>query len=424
MKRKELRRSRYRVRNYIEYKLLSLLPTSLMLWHFLSILVALSIVLYCVKEFTSLGPYLSDFIEPLLNLVIYTLLIVFVLCVYVYSFLKLRKNSFGIKKNLDPCQYPAVCFPFGSKCRLEIRHLEEVKPLNPILVSMLSFLPFDKRELFVIDAGALDVPKISLEEVRVDEKSGSISLSVTSVSFFDVYYTHYFADGVLTAADFREESKSPMTLREMLGTDIEQFVKAQCERFHTSGVLKLFHLMPNPLGVTGIVRVKHNQQWMYLLRSRGRNVINQIGSVDWSFSGLVESHEFLDRYYAGEKWLDLSQFVINELWDETFGGRISRDELFELIDDVSAIGLVFNATYLFQPELIVLVNLSDYEQASKYIDCSERKWLTEQEIESIIKLSEDALHSMQTPKVKFKDIFTPAWRLFQEYVASGNHCRS
>jgi len=114
----------------------------------------------------------------------------------------------------------------------------------------------------------------------------------------------------------------------------------------------------------------------------------------------------------------------NELWDETFGGRISRDELFELIDDVSAIGLVFNATYLFQPELIVLVNLSDYEQASKYIDCSERKWLTEQEIESIIKLSEDALHSRQTPKVKFKDIFTPAWRLFQEYVASGNHCRS
>jgi len=148
MKRKEPKRSSYRVRNYIEYKLLSLLPTSLMLWHFLSILLVLSIVLYCVKEFTSLGPYLADFIEPLLNLVIYTLLIVFVLCVYVYSFLKLRKNSFGIKKSLDPCQYPAVCFPFGSKCGLEIGHLEEVKPLNPILVSMLSFLPFDKRELW------------------------------------------------------------------------------------------------------------------------------------------------------------------------------------------------------------------------------------------------------------------------------------
>lgn len=418
MKGNDLKRYRHRVRNYIEYKLLSLLPTSLMLWHFLSILIVLSVVLYCVKEFTSLGPYLADFIEPLLNLVIYTLLIVFVLCVYVYSFLKLRKNSFGIKKNLDACQYPTVCFPFGSKCRLKIDHLEEVKPLNPILESMLAFLPFDKRELFVIDAGALDVPKISLEEVKLDGESGSISLAVRSVSFFDVYYTHYFADGMLTAANFREESKSPMTLREMLGTDIEQFVKAQCERFYTSGDLKLFHLMPNPLGVTGIVRIKQNQQWMYLLRARGKNVINQMGSVDWSFSGLVESHEFLDKYYAGEEWLDLSQFILSELWDETFGGRVSRDELFELIDDVSAIGLVFNATYLFQPELIVLVTLSDYDRATKYIDYSERKWLTDQQIESMIRLSEDRFHSSQMPKVEFKDIFTPAWRLLHEYLAS------
>lgn len=218
----------------------------------------------------------------------------------------------------------------------------------PILEACLRWVEFDRDEFYLVEAGSLDIPKLSLNTITVDSNLNKVKLELGSASFFDIFYTHYSPDLVLSSQS-ANESDSPTTLRTLFGKSIFQHYVAQAgngseETIHCSS------LLPNPLGVSGIVLLVAGSSTFVLLRKRGSHEIAAKNRLEWSFAGLVEAVDWVH-----ESKIDFEKFAKSELDDEV----ISKvPALNRYNPKIEPLGFVFNPLYLYQPEVFVAVKFA------------------------------------------------------------------
>ena len=264
--------------------------------------------------------------------------------------------------------YPWV--PLHSKLAdlsIDCQDIAELKELHPFIESAIQFTDFDKEDNFRLEAGTLNVPKCALLSLKID--GDRVTLFAGSTSFYSVYYSHYFADYRLSRDSTDENTNTGgVSLRSTFGSSAESFLRAQIaealKRNQDNQIeLRPYPIFPNPLGLTGICffRTPAGERF-YIARHRGANVINEARRLDWSFSGLVEAHPFIA---STPTRIGLKEFVGMEMTDELLKPIFAHAVRKDLFDDdfaiepasYRALGLVFNGKYLFQPELVTLVEL-------------------------------------------------------------------
>ena len=276
--------------------------------------------------------------------------------------------------------YPWLGLPHELReVSFDCADIGELRELHPFVESAIRFTDFDREDNFRLEAGTLNIPKCSLLSLHCDGEQAT--LRIGSTSFYAVYYSHYFADYRLSRDSTDENSRTrSVSLRTVYGPSVDRFLRSQIPLGGTAGGVGSFDLrphpvLPNPLGVTGVCYFTlPGGERVFIARHRGANVINEAMRLDWSFSGLVEAHPFFraDRAHIG-----LAEFVGCEMTDELLqplrehARRISGEAGDAMVEPrgYRALGVLFNGKYLFQPELVVLVELDVSEGAIQAIQC-------------------------------------------------------
>ncbi len=237
----------------------------------------------------------------------------------------------------------------GGRVWLDCRGIEDVAPLHALIESSIRFLPVESEQLYRMDGGGLDVPKAALSAVLVNDQG--VCLHLRSVSYHSVFFSHYFADYRFSRESTDEVRNRPQTLRELWSAPIERHL-AQCHKHFAEGRgFRPFEVLPNPLGVTGVCRVAVGSTQGYIVRLRDGNVLNERHRLDWSFSGLIESHRLIG--IARPDNVAIERYVEDELMDELFGDESEMPRKFRC----TPLALIFNPRNLYQPELVVMVDL-------------------------------------------------------------------
>lgn len=244
---------------------------------------------------------------------------------------------------------------------LELFHTREVlihcadvyrlRPYPPYLHAVLRHTVPNMEEVFVAHAGRLDIPKAALTEIL--PSTDRVILRLGATSFFSVFFSHYFADHTLTHEQVDENApESGITLRSLFGRPAREYTRAGLEGLAIGTPFRPYPLMTNPLGVTGICRYRREDgAWAYLRRLRRRRVLAEIHTLDWSFSGLVEAHGL----GGGRPLRPVADFFAGELEDEVF--RVFPSLPLRVVSS-RALGILFGPRHLYQPELVVLVDLA------------------------------------------------------------------
>jgi hypothetical protein len=93
--------------------------------------------------------------------------------------------------------------------------------LPSILESTFKWSEFDREEFFLVHAGALDQPKLTLKEVQWSESGCKMILGMAS--FHDVFFTNYSPDLVISTQPSNEGDKfNRHTVRSIIGRAIEE----------------------------------------------------------------------------------------------------------------------------------------------------------------------------------------------------------
>jgi hypothetical protein len=157
---------------------------------------------------------------------------------------------------------------FG-KIIFDCTDISHIKTMHPFIAAVLRFTVFDKEDLFRLEAGSLDVPKAALDSVSLVD--GDMIVKLRSTSFYDVFYTHYFADYPLSSQHIDENAPTmDTTLRNLFEKKAKEFISHGITAFATELHMTPFPLLPNPLGVTGICRIYCADAYLYILRKRKR----------------------------------------------------------------------------------------------------------------------------------------------------------
>lgn len=219
--------------------------------------------------------------------------------------------------------------------------------MPPILETFLRWAEFDREEFYLVEAGPLDIPKLSLHEITFDSSSNRLKLTLGSSSFYDIFYTHYSPDLVVSSQSARENNK-PATLRTLFGKSIFHYYATQISgKSHAPSKIKIrcSSLLPNPLGISGIVLLTAGNSTFTLLRKRSSHEIAAKNRLEWSFSGLVEAVDWIH-----DSKVDFDKFVKLELDDEVIS---KAPALKRYHPKIEPLGFAFNPLYLYQPEIFV-----------------------------------------------------------------------
>lgn len=246
-----------------------------------------------------------------------------------------------------------------------------------LMETLLRWVNFDKEDFFRTHYGALDIPKLRLEQIS-GHSNKEITLSLGYCSFYDISFSHYFADFELSNSRTSDSTRN-FSLRSLLKKDIERHYMTQ--RFHASDLQVISSsLVPNHIGITGIVSITYKNSLgedveIYVLQVRNKTDAAAKGRLQWSFAGTIDA---LPEFYSNST-PSLKQLVDTELFDELLNQNkwsfISKrqnspdilERPFSLLKEgdfrYKAIGLLFNPLYLYQPELFVhvCVNTSNAE---------------------------------------------------------------
>lgn len=136
-----------------------------------------------------------------------------------------------------------------------------------ILSSCLNSLELDRTDFYYVAAGSLDLPKLTLKKIRYDSIQREVELKLGSSSYYDIFYTHNSPDLVLSTQQATERFQK-LTLRSLFGHGLSEYYDK--EKSKKDGVLDLTlsPLLPNPIGVSGIVIGTFNGKFWALLRRR------------------------------------------------------------------------------------------------------------------------------------------------------------
>jgi hypothetical protein len=216
-----------------------------------------------------------------------------------------------------------------------------------IIENLLKWVDFNKEDYFRTHYGALDISKISLTKLK--KNTENITLYCQQTSFYDIAYTHYFPDYQLSQSS-STDSKSTYTLRELLKNNIDKKydkVILQKNEFN----LEMFDLLPNPVGITGIVTFHFDNEKYYLLQVRHKSEAAAKDKIQWSFADTIDT---VPNFYKDK--LDMKEFINDALHDEIFN-NLKHD--FSILKgcqaDYKLIGFVLNPLYLYQPEFFASV---------------------------------------------------------------------
>jgi len=217
-----------------------------------------------------------------------------------------------------------------------------------ILEASYKWLELDRDELFLIEAGSLDIPKLTLKELHYNKEKNSLIIELGVASFYDIFYTHYSPDLKLSSQSANESSTRNFTsLRSLYENSILKYYEEANKNFSLSGEFLPIALLPNPMGISGIVVINTSSDTFVLLRRRGESEILDRNRIEWSFAGLIEATDWIHT-----NSIPFKDFAESELNDEVIR---KLTVLEEKISEISTIGFVLNPDCLFQPELFVTV---------------------------------------------------------------------
>jgi hypothetical protein len=253
-------------------------------------------------------------------------------------------NRNDIVKNKNSHIYPIQS---GVKVTFSFNY-ENYYIFPGILEASYKWLELDRDELFLIEAGSLDIPKLTLKELHYNKENNSLIIELGVASFYDIFYTHYSPDLKLSSQPANESSTSTLTsLRSLYEDSILKYYEEANKSFSLSGNFLPLALLPNPMGISGIVVVNTLSDTFVLLRRRGENEILDRNRIEWSFAGLIEATDWIHT-----KSIPFKDFAESELNDEV----IKKLTVLEnKTSEISTIGFVLNPDCLYQPELFVTV---------------------------------------------------------------------
>lgn len=229
---------------------------------------------------------------------------------------------------------------------------------SQILENLLKWINVNKDDYFRINYGSLDIPKITIKSVNF--YGDKIKLLCGQASFFDITFTHYFPDYLLSSSTSRDSDDNGQTLRKFYDPIMEKYYKKNI----SNSSLELFKEFPNPMGITGIVNFVYKNQNFYVLQIRKNTNASSRGRVQWSFAGLID---VISKDFNIYENLHFLKFIKDELYDEIFDrnifhkNKIYLSELKDKENKVKIIGFLLNKLYLYQPEFFVYVEY-DLEQ--------------------------------------------------------------
>lgn len=290
--------------------------------------------------------------------------------------------------------------------------------IQPIIIeNLLKWVDFNKEDYFRTHYGALDVAKISL--TKFEKNTNNIILHCQQTSFYDIAYTHYFPDYQLSLSS-STDSKSTYTLRELLKANINEKYNKNILKKEIFN-LEMFDLLPNPIGITGIVTFAFNDEKYYLLQVRHKSEAAAKDKIQWSFAGTIDT---VPNFYKDK--IDMKELIDNELYDEIFNNT-KHD--FSILKDCHAdyklIGFVLNPLYLYQPEFFtnIIFNIDDkkYDSIKKELKRSSENFDSylknkTTKIDNIIAVSslETIEKIINNNNIKVRNLFKPGYEFITE----------
>lgn len=279
-------------------------------------------------------------------------------------------ESIRIKDETENSLVPdSLIFAFPPKSAIEMRFNSSMHyAIPPILEACFRWSEFDREEFYLVEAGPLDLPKMSLISIGVNPDSSAVIFNLGTSSYYDIFFTHYSSDLVLSKQSAGERNDAgPITLRGLLGQSAAKFYQRQISEISAGRTFECLKILPNPLGISGIVLLSASGATYVLLRKRGSHEIAAKNKLEWSFAGLVEAFEWLH-----DSDVNINDFVRSELEDEIFSYFSCLRDLECSID---LLGLVVNPLYLYQPEIFATVQYDvDESCLSKVIDLSRHRF--------------------------------------------------
>jgi hypothetical protein len=285
----------------------------------------------------------------------FDLLVIFVCSVI---FLVARGYYIEEESRIDGAQTPAPDFflrlPPGE-IRFSIR-ADYFFSRHPAVAAMLDALPLDQDDFFLAHAGSLDIPKLTLRSIETNANEIALELGVGS--FREFFFTHHFADYVLSRSSSGESGKKE-TLRNSFSPLYERayagFFKGEARR------LDFLAYTPNTLGITGCVQVVCGAKSILVFQRRGHHESAARDRLQLAYAGTLEAYP---RFVPPEPELELKMLAGCEFEDE-----FMQDEPGRLLEKYTytirhtLVGICANSQYLFQPELFVLTTLAAQEEA-------------------------------------------------------------
>lgn len=274
-----------------------------------------------------------------------TAFIVLGICLIIW---KTIATSDNIRINNKNSEIPdSLIFPVSQTSSVEMYFIrDKYYRLPPILEDCLRWAEFDRNEFYLVEAGSLDIPKLSLHTITIDNNSNKIKLQLGSSSFYDIFYTHYSPDLVLSSQSANESDNKKTTLRTLFEKPISQYYETQLSNVSSSQKhICCSDLLPNPLGISGIVLLIAGNSASVILRKRGSHEIAAKNQLEWSFAGLIEAVSWVHK-----REIDFEEFAKSELYNEVIN---KATVLQQYSPKIEPLGFVFNPLYLYQPEIFI-----------------------------------------------------------------------
>ncbi|MCL1067236.1 hypothetical protein L2735_10495 [Shewanella olleyana] len=238
-------------------------------------------------------------------------------------------------------------YPIDEKVNISLSFdYKEFYNFPSILDASYKWIALDRDELFLVEAGSLDIPKLTLKTLKYDKEDNSLKVELGAASFYDIFYTHYSPD-LLISSQSANESNNSTSLRSLYEHSILKYYEEADNLFYSSGVFTPLSLLPNPIGISGIVIINTPNGFFVILRRRGEHEILDRNRIEWSFAGLIEATDWVHT-----KTIPFTDFAYSELNDEV---TKKLPILEEYTPKISTIGFVLNPDCLYQPELFVTV---------------------------------------------------------------------
>ncbi|QOY52317.1 hypothetical protein [Candidatus Sulfurimonas baltica] len=233
---------------------------------------------------------------------------------------------------------------------------EEYYSQPQLIENLLKWIDFDKDDYFRTHYGSLDISKIAVKRIVIEDNK--LKIHCNQASFYDIAYTHYFPDYKLSSSS-STDSKNIFTLRSLLKNNLDETYSSQKL---LSNSIELFNLLPNPLGLTGIVTLNFNNKNYYILQVRHKSEAAAKNKIQWSFAGTIDT---VPNLYKDK--ISFKELIDNELNDEIIDIKNSPfTTLKDCKKEYRLIGFVLNPLYLYQPEFFTNVTYDIND--NKHID--------------------------------------------------------